>query len=528
MEGLEEIKELISHYARGIWKYRWVGLGIAWIALVAGILYVDQIKSKYQAVTKVYIDSSSILGPLLKGLAVDPDVDAAVRLVAGQLLSRPNLERLILQLDLDLDTNDSLQMESVINDLRRRIKIGKPKKGSTYTISFSDTDRDKAKRVVQALLDLFVEDSLGKTVTESDTAIEFLDEQIEKYDKLLREAEERREAFKRKNIGLMPKDGANYYDQLQEGALELEQANLLLAEAKNRREQIQLKIAELIAGNEIQEIRVTTTLDNRIERQEEKVDELLLLYTDEHPDVVNARLILKSLEARRLDERKNEQTINSNTIGNNPVYQELQILLTGIEGDVSSLSTRVAAMELKQAEVQKLVNIVPRIETEMKRLNRDYEVHQKNYTQLVARREKAKISEDVESGGDQVKLRIIEPPYVPSKAVYPDRVLFDLGALAVALAIGYGISLLISFFQPVFYSHNDMRNTFTTPILGSIKKYDTPDVLSKRRRNLALFSLGNTLLICLAGYLIHLHNNDVVILSRIDVAILRPISNLVF
>ena len=144
----------------------------------------------------------------------------------------------------------------------------------------------------------------------------------------------------------------------------------------------------------------------------------------------------------------------------------------------------------------------------MQRLNRDYEVHKNNYTQLVARREKAKISEDVESGGDQVKLRIIEPPFVPSTAAYPDRVLLDLGALAVALAIGYGISLLISFFRPVFYSVSDMRNTFMTPILGSIKKFDTPDVLSKRRRNLALFSIGNTLLIGMAGYFIHLHNSN--------------------
>jgi hypothetical protein len=88
--------------------------------------------------------------------------------------------------------------------------------------------------------------------------------------------------------------------------------------------------------------------------------------------------------------------------------------------------------------------------------------------------------------------------------------------------------LLISFFQPVFYKQNDMRNAFTTPILGSIRKFDTPAVLGKRRRNLALFSLCNTLLIGVAGYLMYLHNNDVVILNHLDVVIWRPISNLVF
>lgn len=515
MEALDEIKDLLFHYARGIWKFRWIGLTITWIALIGGILYVDQIESRFTAYTKVYIDSSSILKPLLQGLAVEPDVDAAVRLMARQLLSRPNIERLIRLLDMDLDVNDPLQMEEVINDLRGRIEILLPRKGSTYTIAFADTDRDKAKRLVQTLLDIFVEDTLGKTVIESDTAIVFLDEQIEKYDGLLQEAEERREAFKRKNIGLMPKDGKNYYDKLQEGKLELEQAKLLLAESQNRRKQVNLKITELIAGNESQEVRVKTNLDKRIEKQEERVDELLLLYTDEHPDVINARLIFESLKARRLNRQQEEQDNGVSTISNNPVYQELQIILAETEGDISSFSTRVVAMEKKQAELQRLVDIVPKIETELKRLNRDYEVHRKNYNELVARREKAKISEDVESGGDQVKFRIIEPPYVPSTSSYPNRPLLDLGALAAALGVGYGICLLIALFRPVFYSQKDIRNTFSTPILGSIRKYDTPDVLSKRRRNLALFSLCNTLLLCMAGYLVHLHSKDIVILSRI-------------
>ena len=314
----------------------------------------------------------------------------------------------------------------------------------------------------------------------------------------------------------MPKDGANYFDQLQEGELKLEQAKLLLAESQNRRDQIKVKIAEMGSGRVNQDGQVKTSLDERIEKQEEKVDELLLLYTDQHPDVINARFILESLKKRRLEELQEVQNDGGNGLGNNPVYQELQILLAGTEGDISSFRTRVAAMEKKQAELQRLVNIVPKIETELKRLNRDYEVHRKNYNELVARREKAKISEDVESGGDQVKFRIIEPPYVPSKSVYPNRPLFDLSALVIALGIGYGISLLISLFQPVFYSQNDLRNSLTTPILGAIKRFDTPDVLRKRRRNLTMFSLSNIVLVCVAGYLIHLHNQDVIILDRVQ------------
>ncbi|MEM7299043.1 MAG: hypothetical protein AAF391_12350, partial [Bacteroidota bacterium] len=158
---------------------------------------------------------------------------------------------------------------------------------------------------------------------------------------------------------------------------------------------------------------------------------------------------------------------------------------------------------------KKLVNIVPKIEADMQRLNRDYEVHKENYTELVQRREQAKISEDVEAGGDQVKFRIIEPPYVPLRADFPNRPLFDLGVLGAALAIGYGVSFLISLLQPVFYNQRDVRGVLSTPILGSIRKFDTPWVLKKRRFNIFMFALVNFALVVLAGYLIYLHSKDV-------------------
>jgi len=515
MEGLDEIKELALHYARGIWKNRWIGVLVAWLVLIPGILFVDQMQNQYQAETKVYIDSSSVLKPLLEGLAIQTDFNAVVQLMIKQLITRPNIERAIRLMDMDLDVNSPLQMENLVNSVTERVKIGASGRTNIYTISYSDTDRNSSKKMVQVLLDIFVEDTLGKTGSESDTAIEFLDAQIEKYDLLLRGAEQRREEFKRKNVGLMPQDGASYYGQLRQENRLLEQARLSLAESENRRDQIKIQIAELKSNEGSQEVLFKTSLDLRIEEQERGLDELLLLYTDEHPDVINARHVLESLKKRKQGEVTETQNMDQGSMITNPVYQELQIRLAATEADISSLITRVKSMEKKQKELKRLIDIVPKIEAELQRLDRNYDVHRKNYNQLVGRREKAKISEDVEAGGDQVKFRIIEPPFAPQRPHFPNRPLFDLAVLALALGIGYGVSLLISLFQPVFYNQNDIRNVMTTPILGSIRKFDTPAVLNKRRRNLAMFSLANILLLSAAGYLIFLHSNDAIIIDHI-------------
>jgi uncharacterized protein involved in exopolysaccharide biosynthesis len=112
----------------------------------------------------------------------------------------------------------------LIQRLREDIKIGANRRTGIYTISYIDPYRDRAKRMVQTLLDIFIEDTLGKSVVQSDSAMIFLDQQIEKYDLLLREAEDRREAFKRENVGVIPGSGSNYFNQLKDTEQRLEQS----------------------------------------------------------------------------------------------------------------------------------------------------------------------------------------------------------------------------------------------------------------------------------------------------------------
>ena len=99
MDEFQELKDLVLHLARGIWKNRWIGIVIAWMILIGGILAVDRIQDRYEAETKVFIDTDSVLRPLLKGLAIEPDFQATVRLISRQLLSRPNVERAIRLMD---------------------------------------------------------------------------------------------------------------------------------------------------------------------------------------------------------------------------------------------------------------------------------------------------------------------------------------------------------------------------------------------------------------------------------------------
>jgi polysaccharide chain length determinant protein (PEP-CTERM system associated) len=525
MDNIEDIKALVVHYLRGIWKNRWVAIIIAWPLLFVGVVAVDQIKDRYLAETKVYIDTSSILKPLLKGLAIQSDFDAIVRLMIGKLLSRPNLERAARLMDMDIYVNSPKEMETLILKIRDRVDISVKKQTGTYTITYSDENPDTAKRMVQTLLDIFIEDTLGKSINQSDSAILFLDRQIAKYDSLLREAENRREEFKRKNVGLMPNDGANYYSQYQENGGRLEQAKLSLNESLQRHIKIKEQLDKLQLSINTENINrpelIKSSLSGPISSQEVKLQNLLLLYTDQHPDVINAELVLQTLKTREdaeMELLKDEpKVIGPDT--SNPLIQELLFLLTQTEADISSFRTRALSLEGKQNALKKLIDVVPQIESELQRLNRDYDVHKGNYNELVQRREQARISDDVESGADQVKFRIIEPPYVSPTPQFPNRPLFDLAVLLAALGIGYGVSLLISLLQPVFYNQTEL-GALGRAVLGTVSKFDTIEVLAKRRRNLFMFISANALFVTVGIALIYLHSRGILILSTLKLEVM--------
>ena len=94
-------RELLD-YLRGMWHRRWIGLAAAWIAAIIGVAVVYRIPEKYEASARVYVDTESLLRPLLSGLAIQPNLDQQVALMSRTLISRPNVEQLVRMADLDL------------------------------------------------------------------------------------------------------------------------------------------------------------------------------------------------------------------------------------------------------------------------------------------------------------------------------------------------------------------------------------------------------------------------------------------
>src|SRR6188768_3701723 len=99
---MQELVHQILATIRGMWKFRWQGLIATWVVAIAGVVIVWRIPDQFEASARVYVDTDSILKPLMSGLAVQPNVDQQITMLSRTLISRPNLEKLVRMADLDL------------------------------------------------------------------------------------------------------------------------------------------------------------------------------------------------------------------------------------------------------------------------------------------------------------------------------------------------------------------------------------------------------------------------------------------
>ena len=203
---MPELVEQLLAIIRGMWQRRWIGLGVAWLAAIIGTIVVFRLPDKYEASARVYVDTQSLLQPLMSGMAMTPDAGQQVSILSRLLLSRPNIEKIIRKSD--LDTSAGRNAADLVDEAAGSLSIARAGTGDNlYTIAFRYPDGRKARDVVQAALSTFIEQSLGQTRGGTDSARGFADEQIKDYESKLRESEARVQAFRLKYMGLFGTSG---------------------------------------------------------------------------------------------------------------------------------------------------------------------------------------------------------------------------------------------------------------------------------------------------------------------------------
>ncbi|GJL76249.1 MAG TPA: GNVR domain-containing protein [Nitrosomonas sp.] len=494
---MDELITQLYVYVKGIWKYRLIAVIVAWVVAIAGWIVVLKLPDNYEASARIYVDTQNIIRPLMEGMTVSPNVQQQISIMGRTIISRPNVERIVRMVDLDLQIANEKEKERLVTKLMQEIKLGATTGDNIFTISYNNDNPVLAKDIVQSLLTIFVEEGLDGKKDDSSSALRFIDQQIAAYEEKLIVAENALTEFKQRNIGLLPGQRGDYYTQLLKADEDMKQAQLALREAEKGRDAIRRQISgdepvfvlEPFALEE--ESIVNPEIDARIGNLNEKLDNLRLNYTELHPDIVSTKRLIAQLEEQKREEAKRNYSGNKDPGRNySPMLQQLNVALADAEALVASMAARVEEYTARYERLQSMSTAIPQVEAEFTQLNRDYDVNKANYERLLERRVSARMSGELTSASGLLSFRIIDPPQVPEIPSGPNHRMFFSFVFLAALLVGIAIAFVISQIRPAFYSQNSLREVTGIPVLGSVPMIWTDQQKSQRKQRLFIFSFS--------------------------------------
>ncbi|GER00237.1 chain-length determining protein [Iodidimonas gelatinilytica] len=474
-DEMTDLYQQILFYGGALWRRRWLIFSISTMVAALGWMGVASLPNQYRSSARIYVDTGTVLRPLLAGVAVEDDVNRQVEIMRRTLLSRPNMEQLARMTDMDIEADTPSQMEALVERLQSRIAL-RSERDNLFNISFVDPSPNRARDVVQALTTLFVENNLGQNRADMDNAQDFLQRQISDYERKLDTAERDLARFQQDNAAFLP------------GQTGLQTS---LAEAKAARASIKGALEDTLARQKLLERELAETpqlishsaggsgppsnIEARIIDVQASLEAMRARYTDQHPDVVTLN--------RQLANLRKEYEAMSSAFGGaggpsqaspgepavpNPVYSDLRLELIRERSNAETLKEQLHRADDRVAALEERVFQVPEVEAQLKRLTRDYDVIRKNYETLLSRRESARISADREQAGSRVNFRIIEAASIPLLPDGPPRGLFLAVVLVGSVIAGAGVAWVLAMARVTYGSIDHLRRDFDIPVIGAL------------------------------------------------------------
>lgn len=473
----------------GAWRYRWQGLAAAWILCLAGWLVVWSIPDKYAVEAKVYIDTDTVLGPLMRGLTVPTDQEQQVAIMLKSLTTRPNLEQIIRLVNPRAAAMKPVEMEAAVNELNQNIVMTPEGVKNLFSIAYVDNNSAYAEAVTQSLLSILVDSNTGDNRRSMAGARTFIDQKISEYETKMREAELRRANFKAANLDALTNGGAGGVDgastELQSAKNDLSLAQITVSSLRSQL----AGIPQTVASDQLPALSDRGTGGSgspivRLQQAEQNLIDLRSKYTENYPDIISTKQTIAQLE-KEIANSSSKGGAASSTVGvPNPVYVDLRTKLSSAEVQVALLQHRVSVAQERMLNSKKNAADLIAINNKYADLDRDYTVLQANYAELVKSREAARLSQSMSEQQQSMNFRIIEPPKRTSLPVSPPRFLLNSAVLLAGIAAGVALAIFLSIFSGRFTTSEELAEYFSLPLLGIVTV--GPNAHAARREKVAI------------------------------------------
>jgi polysaccharide chain length determinant protein (PEP-CTERM system associated) len=485
---------------REIWQRKFLCLfGFALVSFV--VLFVGMFwSSKFEVSATIFADNQNILQPLLSNQAAQSKVQNQAKVVRDTMHSPRILKQAVEQVYGINSFESAEQMGQKISNLRSSLKVSGL--GSSYIkVSYSDSSAELSYKMINSVIDIFIKASSEEQRSESREAFLFIDNQVKQYKDQLLLAEDKLKAFTANNFDGRDADVdasiSKLRAQIEELKINIDEDKISIASLKK-----QLSNESEFASTQRYRADV---YEERLKALEAQRSRLLLVYTEDYPDVVSLSYqiedVKKSISQGKkleVETKSKEKNVDEEAVLN-PLYQELRSRLSQVQTDMQTKLKRIAALErLQEDEYERRKRIAER-NAEQAELTRDYTVTKKIYEDMLERKEKARLSMTLNVEGQGVTYRIQEPALPPLNPTGLRFVHFVvLGPILGLLAV-IGLMIVFVLVDPrVRFS--EMLSIYKVPVLAVVPHVKTSFTKRVVRTDMIIcMSLGILILAAYGG-----------------------------
>lgn len=493
---------------RKVWLNRKFAFPVACVVALIAWTVVATLPDVYEGNATLYVDTKTLLGRVLDRVAVDTeDLDAEfVALARQRLLSRPNIERLVRETDLDLAAQNPEEMDRLLNEVASTIDVTsastavgqRTARPNIFVLKVRHKNPDIAKKMITSLVDIFGESVVGKNRESSDQTEQFLKDQIAQYQRKLDETEARLTEFRRMNPGITPGQNNNVYGEMMSTRSLLDDARRELARATSEEMVLRRQLGAISGSSGGTVSADASARYEQWTKLNAQLESLLSQYTEQHPQVIAVR---KRLAELNFDPSNARVASTPGRTGGDP--SALQIELFRVQSEAAALRDKERTYAARLTALQSSMSQIPEVEAQYQALTRDYDINKEQYNALVQRRESARLSRAAELTTNQVQFQVIEPPHVGAIPVEPKRGMLLTASLFAAFGIAAGVGFLMSQIKPTFGDIRELEAATGLTAYGTIGIVRNPEATRTHRiEYLAYIAVFVALLATYAGLVI--------------------------
>ena len=484
--------------------YFLVPLFLAW-AVVWGTSWV--LAPRYMSSTLILVEQPTMPKDYVTP-NVNDDLQERMQSITQQILSRTRLLHIIDQFSLYTAPHKNISPDQKVEIMRRDIGIDLVKDSgnqiTAFNVSYSSRDPRVAQKITSELTNLFINENLEVRQQQSEDTTQFLEGQLETARKALADQEEKIRQFKGQHVGELPTQVGSNLQILAGLQAQLQTEQDALNTAKQQHVYLETLVNQYRSLQSAPKDSGSApsaglpAIDAELEKLKEQLADLRSHYTDRHPDVRKLKQQIADTEATRnhlisdlkakksASDEPDASTATSDgtalTDATSPLVQ-LQGQLQSNRVEIANRERAVTDLKAKIVDYQARLNQEPVREQQLSDLTRGYDQSKANYDGLLKKKNESAMATSMELMQQGERFRVLDPPSLPTKPNFPNRLKFCGIGLAIGLALGTLVAGAFEMMDERIYDEKELQKLLPVAVISEIPTLTLPsDELSERRK----------------------------------------------